>query len=43
MCLSAGSWIGEEVAFAEMPIIYSAIASTDIVRVLQIKMNNFLL
>lgn len=42
MCLSTGQWLGEEVAYAQMPIIYDAIAHTETVQVLKINTSRLL-
>lgn len=40
MTLTPGQWIGEECAFEEMPLVYSAIAKSDLVRVLRVTIPN---
>jgi CRP-like cAMP-binding protein len=42
MCLSAGQWLGEELIYADMPIIYNAIALSDDVRTLRIEAKSLL-
>ena len=36
MCLGSGQWVGEEVVYAKMPIIYDAIIDSNMAKVLRI-------
>lgn len=36
LTLSEGQWLGEELSFAGMPVIYDAVVSTEIARVVRI-------
>jgi len=40
MSLSVGQWVGEETSLEEMPIIYDAVAQSEVVRVLRISTAN---